>query len=124
MGKAILAAFVAAALVKLFLFDVVIADGNSMEPAIHSGEVLLVNRMSYGLRLPGRGGYLIRWSAPANGDVVIFFAPSGGIAVKRSAGIGDGGFWAMGDNRRRSYDSRSFGPVSPEAVIGRVMGVR
>ena len=125
MGKAIFAAFVAAALAKLFVFDVVVADGNSMEPTIHSGDVLFVNRMSYGLRLPGRGGYFVRWAGPGDGDVVVFFAPSGGIAVKRSLGTSDdGGFMAIGDNPRLSYDSRSFGPVPADAVIGRVMGVR
>jgi len=125
MGKAIFAALVAAALAKLFVFDVVVADGNSMEPTIRSGDVLFVNRMSYGLRLPGRAGYVVRWADPADGDVVVFPVPSGGIAVKRSVGAcEDGGFMAMGDNPRLSYDSRSFGPVSADSVIGRVMGVR
>jgi len=125
MGKAIFAAFALAALAKLFWFDVVIADGNSMEPTIRSGSVLFVNRLQYGLRLPGRRDFIVRWAEPREGHVVVFFTPAGDIAVKRSAGsYGDGRFIAVGDNSRLSYDSRSFGPVSPDAVIGRVLGVR
>jgi len=125
MGKAILAAFAVAVVAKLFLFDVVIADGNSMEPTIRSGSVLVVNRLQYGFRFPGRNGYALRWASPREGDVVVFFAPSGSVAVKRAAAAAEEGmFMAKGDNCRLSYDSRSFGPVPVDAVVGRVLGVR
>jgi len=125
MGKAIFAAFLAALLAKLFLFDVVIADGKSMEPTISSGTVLVVNRLQYGFRFPGRKDFLVRWAKPREGDVVVFFAPSGYVAVKRAGGLCEKGtFMAKGDNYPLSYDSRSFGPVSVDAVIGRVLGIR
>ena len=113
----------AAAIIKLFLFDFIIAEGNSMEPAIHSGSVLVVNRLQYGLRLPGQPGYLVRWAAPRQGDVVVFHSPLGGIAVKRCINSAERGeFMAQGDNYLRSYDSRSYGPVSADATIGKVLG--
>ena len=125
MWKAILAAFATAAAVNLFLFDVVIADGYSMEPTIRSGSVLVVNRLQYGFRFPGQREFLVRWATPRDGDVVVFVTPSGYVAVKRASEIdGEGVFMAKGDNCLLSYDSRSFGPVSVDAVIGRVMGVR
>ncbi|MCL2557465.1 MAG: signal peptidase I [Treponema sp.] len=125
MLKAILAAFALAAIAKLFLFDVVIADGNSMEPTISSGAVLFVNKARYGLRLPFGNRYIIRWSQPEEGDVVVFLSPTGGATVKRvSSPPLNGMFIARGDNPSISYDSRSFGPVSVDAVIGRVMGGR
>jgi len=125
MGKAILAAFVTALVMKVFLFDVVIAEGYSMEPSIRSGSVLVVNRLQYGFRFPGQKGHIIRWASPREGDVVVFFTPSGSVAVKRAVGPkADGVFMAKGDNYRLSYDSRSFGPVSVDAVIGRVLGIR
>jgi len=123
MAKAVLWAFLAAVIIKLFLVDFIIAEGNSMEPAIRSGSVLVVNRLQYGLRLPGQQGYLIRWSAPRQGEVVVFYAPSGSIAVKRCGGGEQAGvFMARGDNSLRSYDSRSYGPVSADATIGKVLG--
>jgi signal peptidase I len=94
-----------------------------MEPAIRSGSVLVINRMQYGLRFPGQRGYLIRWAEPKQGEVVIFYAPSGNIAVKRCDSTEQSGvFMAQGDNSLRSYDSRSYGPVSADATIGKVLG--
>jgi len=125
MTKAVLGAFAAALVIKLFLFDFIIAEGNSMEPAIQSGSILVVNRLQYGLRFPGQTGYLIRWAAPRQGELVVFYTPSGDIAVKRCNDLAGGGeFIAQGDNSLQSYDSRSYGPVSADATIGKVLGKR
>jgi len=125
MTKAILGAFAAALLIKLFLFDFIIVEGSSMEPALRSGSLLVVNRLQYGLRFPGQPGYIVRWAAPKEGELVVFYAPSGEIAVKRCGGlIGEGQFMAQGDNSLQSYDSRSYGPVSADAAIGKVLGKR
>ncbi|MCL2762592.1 MAG: signal peptidase I [Treponema sp.] len=123
MAKAILSAFVVAVIIKLFLFDFIIAEGNSMEPAIHSGSVLVVNRLQYGFRFPGQPGYMVQWAMPKQGDIVVFYSPLGGIAVKRcSSSAENGEFMVQGDNNLQSYDSRSYGPVSVEATIGKVLG--
>jgi signal peptidase I len=125
MTKAVLGALVTAVIIKLFLFDFIIAEGNSMEPSIQNGSVLVVNRLQYGFRFPGQNRYLIRWSAPKQGDVVVFYTPSGSIAVKRcGTRNGNGAFMAQGDNSLQSYDSRSYGPVSADNTIGRVLGRR
>jgi signal peptidase I len=124
MNKAILGAFAAALIMKFFLFDFVIADGSSMEPIIEPGTVLVVNRLVYGFRPPWSRSYLLRWSLPKAGDVVIFYTPEGQIAVKRCIRItGTGEFIAMGDNTLQSYDSRSYGPVETDNIIGKVLGL-
>jgi len=123
MARSVLGAFAAALVIKLFLFDFIVAEGNSMEPAIHSGSVLVVNRLQYGLRLPGQPDYVMRWAAPKQGEMVVFYAPSGEIVVKRCGIlVGEGEFIAWGDNSLQSYDSRSYGPVSADAIIGKVLG--
>ena len=125
MAKAVLGALAIAVIMKLFLVDFIIAEGNSMEPAIQSGSVLVVNRLQYGLRFPGQPGYLVRWGAPKEGDVVVFYAPSGEIAVKRCLGLlEEGNFLAQGDNSLQSYDSRSYGPVPADNTIGKVLGIK
>ena len=125
MAKAVFLALAAAVIIKLFLFDFIIADGISMEPAIRSGTVLIVNRLQYGLRFPGQTGYLVRWAKPRQGEVVVFYTPSGGIAVKRCGSLTEKGeFMAEGDNSLQSYDSRSYGPVSADNTIGRVLGIK
>jgi signal peptidase I len=123
MAKAILGAFVAAVIIKLFIFDFIVAEGNSMEPAIKNGSVLIVNRMQYGLRFPWQQGYIVRWAEPKQGDLVIFYSPLGDIAIKRCSAITENGkFTAQGDNSLQSYDSRSYGPISVDATIGKVLG--
>jgi signal peptidase I len=123
--KAVFWACVAALLMKFLLFDFMITDGQSMLPAIKPGAVLVVARTAYGFRLPGSGNYLLRWSKPKAGDVVVFFTPRGDTAVKRcGALIGDDTFFALGDNGRESYDSRFYGPVPVNHIIGKVLGVK
>ncbi|MDR0561504.1 MAG: signal peptidase I [Spirochaetaceae bacterium] len=122
-GRAILGAFGIALFMKLFLFDLMIAEGRSMAPAIRSGSVMVVDKVAYGLRLPWGQGYLFWWSLPKQGDVVIFYTLEGDIAVKRCAGISaDNTFIALGDNSLQSYDSRSYGPIPLGNIIGKVLG--
>ena len=118
-----MAAFAVAVLIKLFLLDFIIADGNSMEPAIRSGTVLVVNKLQYGFRFPGMQKYLLRWSMPREGEIVVFNNPVGSMAVKRCTGTTERNeFVAQGDNSLQSYDSRSYGPIPADSVIGKVLG--
>ena len=125
VGKAIFLAFAAALFINIFVLDFMVAEGYSMLPAIEPGTVLIVCRLSYGIRLPGATTYLVRWRVPAVGDVVVFYTPMRDIAVKRFAELlPDGKFYALGDNAPQSYDSRNYGPVPKDNIIGRVLGVR
>ena len=121
--KAIFSALLFAFVLKLFFFDFIIAQGSSMEPAIKNGTVLVVSRLKYGIRLPWRQEYLFRWAKPKEGDVVVFYTPTGELAVKRCTELTErGSFYAQGDNSLASYDSRSYGPVSSDNIIGKVLG--
>ncbi|GMO34415.1 MAG: hypothetical protein Ta2F_10550 [Termitinemataceae bacterium] len=128
-GKTILAAFMLAIVIKAFFFDFMIVSGTSMLPSINNGKVIIVNRLSYGFKLPVAPTYFVRWQLPHNGDVVVFITPFGDVAVKRCAELvqnNDGGFFfiAVGDNSVESYDSRSYGPVSVDNIIGRAFGIK
>ena len=123
-------------------------DGTSMEPNVHNGEYVIVNKTAY-------------WFGhnPQRGDVIIFNAPDQpqNDRVKRVIGLpgdvvevrGDGtvyvngqqleepylpphhsgtsGTWTvpedqyfvMGDNRSASLDSRAKGPVPRNKIIGK-----
>jgi signal peptidase I len=123
-SRGVLAAFAAALLMKLFLFDFMLAEGNSMTPAVKPGTILLVLKTAYGIRLPWSGKYLFFWALPKEGDVVVFYTPQGEIAVKRCAGsAGKGAFIALGDNSRDSLDSRSYGPVPADHIVGKVISL-
>jgi signal peptidase I len=122
-GRAILAALLAALVMKFFILDFMIAEGNSMVPAIKSGAILTVYKASYGIRLPGSSTYVLRWGTPKEGDVVIFYTPSGEVAVKRCGdSLADGFFYLFGDNSSQSYDSRNYGPIPKNHIIGKVLG--
>ena len=93
-----------------------------MEPAIQNGTVLIVSRLRYGFRLPWQQNYLLRWARPKTGEVVVFYTPTGELAVKRCASANGDSFYAEGDNGLASYDSRAYGPVPADNIIGKVLG--
>lgn len=119
--KAIFLAFACALIIKLFLLDLMITQGRSMLPTITPGSVLVVNKAAYGVRVPCLGTYLLRWAAPLPGDIVVFYTPLGEIAVKRCSSVNaEGQFFAMGDNDTESFDSRSYGFIPQNQILGRV----
>jgi len=125
VGRAIIGAFITALLMKIFLLDFMITEGHSMVPAIKPGAILIVCKVFYGIKVPGSLKYLVHWRQPRKGDVVVFFTPLGEIAVKRCMDITDGNqFYAIGDNEAESYDSRNYGPVSNDSIIGKALGIK
>jgi signal peptidase I len=123
-AKAIVMAFATVLFVRLFLFDLMITQGRSMLPAIEPGSVLLVNKAAYGIRLPGLGIYLLRWSRPGKGDMIVFYTPLGERAVKRCSAVDNESFYALGDNDLESFDSRSYGSISFDHLLGKVVAVK
>lgn len=118
----LLAALLVAAAAKAFVLDAAVVDGRSMLPLLAPGSVVLVLRCAYGLNLPSGGRYLLRWAEPGPGEVVAASSPrDGGPVVKRVAYRVTDGFFLLGDNPRESVDSRDYGPVPPEALLGRVL---
>jgi signal peptidase I len=125
MGRAVLLAFAAALIIKLFLFDLMLVDGRSMNPAIKNGTIVIVNRLQYGFRFPWQKVYLLRWAAPRPGEIVVFYTPEGNLAVKRCDTSDDKNtFFALGDNTLHSYDSRNYGPIRADNIIGKVLGFK
>jgi signal peptidase I len=123
--RAIIMALVTAIVIKFFFFDFMIAEGHSMIPAIKPGAILLVCKVFYGFRLPVSGSYLFRWGTPRKGDVLVFYTPLGEIAVKRCGETSAPDmFYALGDNASQSYDSRNYGFVPNDNIIGRVLGIK
>ena len=73
---------------------------------------------------PGDRVLVAKWLAPRVGDIVVLRDPefTRSFTVKRvfSASAREG-FEVRGDNVNVSRDSRHFGPVPPELVVGRVV---
>ncbi len=73
-------------LLKFFIFDAVFISGSSMEPILHDGQFVILNKVSYGIVVPFTSERIISWSSPKVGDIVYFLHDSK-IVVKRCAGI-------------------------------------
>ena len=83
-----------------------------MEPEMAPGDFVLVNRWSYALH------------GPVQGDVVVLRDPENleRFLVKRVASLAtSGGYFVVGNDRESSRDSRTFGPVARDLIVGRVM---
>jgi signal peptidase I len=68
-----------------------------MIPTLAIGDHILVNKLSYGVRMPFLERYLLDYSTPARGDVVVFIFPEDRSKdfIKRVIGV-------AGDHRRSS----------------------
>jgi signal peptidase I len=92
-----------------------VVDGPSMEPAYRAGDRILVNRWAY------------RSRAPQPGDAVIVRDPEhpSRLLLKRIAAVpplaadGERRYFVVGDNAGASRDSRQFGAVVREAIVGK-----
>ena len=92
---------------EVFSLTTVRVVGPSMEPAVRNGQWGAVRR-SAKLR---------------NGDVVLLQHPkrSDLSVVKRLSHREGNGWWVLGDNPRMSDDSREFGVVPDNLIIGRLI---
>lgn len=79
----------------------------SMEPSIVQGSYAVVSR----------------WSRRPNvGDVVVFRSPEdNSVLIKRVRRVVGKGIFVVGDNEKASRDSRSFGIVEENRILGKVV---
>src|SRR5580658_10558822 len=60
----------------------------SMKPTILEGDLVLVNKLSYDLKVPFTTSHLMQWGDPARGDIAVFYSPRDGTRlVKRVIGL-------------------------------------
>jgi signal peptidase I len=84
-------------------------EGSSMQPSLEHGSYVVVNK----------------WYRRLKANYIILFLNEGKRPfVKRINAIAANGVISVvGDNRARSEDSRRFGPIKKQAVIGKVIAV-
>jgi signal peptidase I len=167
-AEAIIIAILIAAFIRTFVVQAFKIPSGSMKPTLEIGDHILVNKFSYGVKLPYLRNTIIPIAQPQRGDIAVFIYPEdktkdfikrviavGGDtveirnkkiflngapmqdpfgvhvedviypkALQRRDNLGpikvpEGTIFVMGDNRDQSYDSRFWGFVKLEDVIGK-----
>jgi signal peptidase I len=67
-------AFVLAIFIRAFVVQAYKIPSGSMIPTLLVGDYILVNRLSYGLRIPYYK-YILRWGEIKRGDIIVFVFP-------------------------------------------------
>jgi len=74
-AEAIAMALLLALFIRTFIVQAFKIPSGSMIPTLQIGDHILVNKLSYGLRIPLWGRYLAEFRKPQRGDVVVFIFP-------------------------------------------------
>lgn len=156
LGSVALIAFIAVALIRLFIFEAFFVRGDSMAPTILDGEFVLVNKLAYVWSEPKRGDIVVavprvypgrvvkrviglpgEWFLIENERVVIKDSrteksvnldetylefPDTPEAGKTKTNIDPNEYFALGDNRKISIDSRELGLIDRWDIKGKVFG--
>ena len=143
--ETIIPAIVIALLINMFLAQSTYVYGSSMEPNLHTDQRLMIEKVSYHFHQPVRGDIvvikvpfseipLIKRVIGLPGDVVevqdsqvyingqLLNEPYLNVDHQRDVSpvvVPQGQIFVMGDNRNASNDSRFFGTVPTEDIIGR-----
>lgn len=75
--------------VRSFLYEPFKIPSSSMVPTLHVGDLILVNKFTYGVRLPIINKKIVEVNAPKRGDVVVFKYPKDTSLdyIKRVVGV-------------------------------------
>ena len=99
-------------------------NGHSMAPLLHPGQLVLVQDEAYHARPPRFGDIVAARPQQLGGQAFvkrIIGLPRDRVRFDNQAwDLGDDEFFLLGDHQEHSLDSRSFGPVRRDELIGPV----
>jgi signal peptidase I len=144
--EAVLPALVIVLVVNIFLAQATRVEGQSMDPNLRDNERLIIEKVSYRFQPPQRGDIVVLRRPQRSVDPLIkrvVGLPGETVAIHDAmvyingdpltesyldqptwgsmapVVVPEGHVFVMGDNRRSSNDSRAFGVVSLDDIVGR-----
>lgn len=127
--------------VKMFVVSPIRVNGASMNPTLNDKDIMILNEISYGFSdiirfdivvVKEENEYLIKRIIGLPGEKIEYKDNKlyiDGKYVKEdfkhmetmdfSTTLGEDEYFIMGDNRTNSTDSRIFGPISRDEIIGK-----
>jgi signal peptidase I len=145
LGSTLIPAIIIALLIHVFLAQATRVYGQSMEPNLHTNQRLVIEKLSYHFHGPRRGDVIVIHDPGGSPELLIkrvIGLPGERITVTDGRVYidgktldepyltqptqGNGRSWivpplhvfVMGDNRSASRDSRIFGPVPLDQIVG------
>ncbi len=140
-------AVVLALVIRIFLFEPFYIPSGSMEPTLQIEDKIIVNKVVYRFKEPQRGDILVfKYPLDPSRDYVkrVIGLPGETLEIKDSAvyingssltesylpsdlklmdfgpvSIADGSYFMMGDNRNNSQDSRVWGVLPENYIVGK-----
>jgi signal peptidase I len=116
LARSLLPVFVIVLFLRSFLVEPFRIPSGSMMPTLLIGDFILVNKFSYGIRLPVLNMKIIEIGEPQRGDVVVFRYPEDPSIpfIKRVVGL-------PGDQMEYHYTNKTL-YINNEPVTQKVMG--
>lgn len=132
-------------ILKIFVFNFILVKGDSMNPKYKNNDFMFLNKIIYSFKPIRRGEVIVL--KYINNDLIkrVIGLPNDKIKVENGKlyinnkevkenyinsytasydfdeiTLKDNEYFVMGDNRYNSYDSRNFGTIMKNNIIGRV----
>ena len=108
-------------IIRSFLFEPFQIPSKSMVPTLEVGDFILVNKYTYGIRLPVIGNKIVPVNEPKHGDIMVFIPPHDDrYFIKRVIGL-PGDSIRMQDNQlwvnNAPYEQELIGIVSEKMTV-------